>query len=174
MKTLLALLMFFGSTAASALPEDLRNGDPGWRQWGSGDMSWFGIALYRATFWVRGDAADNPPETWASALQLDYRRDIARERLVDTSIDEMRRLGAREAQLERWRPELLRVFPDVREGDSIVGLHIPGRGAIFYHRGRPTGEVLDADFARHFFAIWLDPRTRSPALRAPLCRRPGT
>ncbi|MBN8451560.1 chalcone isomerase family protein [Accumulibacter sp.] len=174
MKTLLAFIMFVASTAASALPEELRSSDPGWRQWGSGEMSWFGIALYRATFWVRGEAADNSPANWPSALQLDYRRDIARERLVDTSIDEMRRLGASEAQLERWRPELQRVFPDVREGDSIVGLHHPGRGASFYHRGRPTGEVVDADFARHFFAIWLDPRTRSPALRAALLRRPGT
>jgi len=129
MKTLLAFIMFVASTAASALPEELRSSDPGWRQWGSGEMSWFGIALYRATFWVRGEAADNSPANWPSALQLDYRRDIARERLVDTSIDEMRRLGASEAQLERWRPELQRVFPDVREGDSIVGLHHPGRGA---------------------------------------------
>ncbi len=84
----------------------------------------------------------------------------------------MRRLGASEAQLQRWEPELRRVFPDVKEGDSIVGVHYPGRGAAFYHRGRATGEVVDAEFARLFFAIWLDPRSRSPSLRAALLKRP--
>jgi len=170
MKTIFALLIFL----ASAQPEELRSSSPGWRQWGSAATTWFGIALHRATLWVRGGLADSSPENLSSALQLDYRRHIARDRLVDTSIDEMRCLGASETQLERWRPELRRVFPDVREGDRIVGLHNPGRGASFYHRGHATGEVLDADFARHFFAIWLDPRTRSPALRAALLRRSGT
>ncbi|HRL75095.1 MAG TPA: chalcone isomerase family protein [Candidatus Accumulibacter phosphatis] len=172
MRTLLTILAFLASAAAHALPDSVRNGDPDWRQWGSGEMSWLGFSLYRATFWVRGDAAASSPENAPSALQLDYRRDIASDRLVATSIDEMRRLGASEAQLQRWRPELQKVLPDVREGDSIVGLHHPGRSASFYHRGRQTGEVPDAEFARLFFAIWLDPRTRNPELRSALLRRP--
>jgi hypothetical protein len=93
---------------------------------------------------------------------------------VQTSVDEMRRLGASEAQLQRWEPELRRVFPDVKEGDSIIGVHYPGRGAAFFHRGRPTGEVRDAEFARLFFAIWLDPRSRSPSLRTALLKRPDS
>ena len=64
--------------------------------------------------------ATESPETSASALQLDYLRDIPRERLVQTSLDEMRRLGADEAQLKRWESDLRRVFPDVKAGESIV------------------------------------------------------
>lgn len=172
MKTLLALLLFAGSGFAQALPEAVRQTEAGWRQWGSGQMSWLGFSLYRATLWVAGDPATNLPADSPSALQLDYLRDIPRGRLVQTSVDEMRRLGASEAQLQRWEPELRRVFPDVKEGDHIVGVHYPGRSAVFYHRGRLTGEVADADFARLFFAIWLDPRSRSPGLRAALLKRP--
>jgi hypothetical protein len=131
-------------------------------------MTWFGFSLYRATLWVAGTS----PESAPSALQLDYRRDISRERLVQTSLDEMRRLGADDAQLKRWEAELLRVFPDVKEGDSIVGVHYPGRGASFYYQGQATGDVVDAEFARRFFAIWLDPASRSPSLRAVLLKRP--
>jgi hypothetical protein len=108
---------------------------------------------------VVGEPAAELPASSPSALQLDYRRDIARDRLVQTSVDEMRRLGASEGQLQRWEPELQRVFPDVREGDSIVGVHYPGRGAAFFHSGRSTGEVRDADF---------------PSLRAALLKRPGS
>ena len=167
MKKLLWLLLFVTSTAL-ALPEALRAGDSRWQRWGSGAMTWFGFSLYTATLWVAGDDPANAP----TALQLDYQRDIPRERLVETSVDEMRRLGADEAQLERWRPELQRVFPDVREGDSIVGVHFPGRGASFYFRGQPSGNVDDPEFSRHFFAIWLDPQSRSPELRAALLKRP--
>jgi hypothetical protein len=43
--------------------------------------------------------------------------------------------------------------------------------------GRLSGEVADPAFSRAFFAIWLDSRTRVPALRSrllgpPLERRP--
>jgi len=105
------------------------------------------------------------------ALALTYARAIPRDRLVSTSVSEMKRLGwSDEAQLERWQEELARVFPDVREGDTIVGVSVPGRGARFFHQGRATGEVADAEFARAFFAIWLDERTRVPELRAQLLR----
>lgn len=167
MKRFLWLLLLVSSTAL-ALPDALRQLEPGWRQWGSGELTWFGFSLYRATLWVAG----SDPASAPTALQLDYRRDIARQRLVQTSIDEMRRLGADEAQLQRWQTALERVFPDVSEGDTIVGVHFPGRGASFYYRGRPNGDVDDPEFARHFFAIWLDPQSRSPELRAALLKRP--
>ena len=153
---------------AQALPDAVRNETAGWTRWGSGEMTWFGFSLYRATLWVAGDS----PEASPSALQLDYQRDIPRERLVQTSLDEMRRLGADEAQLMRWESDLRRVFPDVKEGESIVGVHRPGRGASFFYQGRATGEIYDAEFARCFFAIWLDPASRSPSLRLALLKRP--
>jgi hypothetical protein len=109
----------------------VRKDEADWRQWGSGEMSWLGFSLYRATLWVVGEPAAELPASSPSALQLDYQRDIPRDRLVQTSVDEMRRLGASEAQLQRWEPELRRVFPDVKEGDSIIGVHYPGRGAAF-------------------------------------------
>lgn len=164
----LILLTLFVATTAHALPDALRHGGHDWRPWGSGEMTWFGFSLYQATLWVAGTSLESSP----SALQLDYRRDIPRERLIQSSLDEMRRLGADEAQLKRWEADLQRVFPEIKEGESIVGVHYPGRGASFYHRGQAIGDVADADFARRFFAIWLDPASRSPTLRAALLKKP--
>lgn len=45
--------------------------------------------------------------------------------------------------------------------------------AAFYHQGRLSGKVADPAFARAFFAIWLDARTRVPALRARLLGQPS-
>jgi hypothetical protein len=84
-------------------------------------------------------------------------------------MEEMQRLGnAGSEPLARWKVELERVFPDVRSGDVIVGMHLPKRGAEFYHQGKLTGRIDDVEFAGAFFAIWLDERTREPALRARL------
>ncbi|EXI88482.1 MAG: hypothetical protein AW11_02102 [Candidatus Accumulibacter regalis] len=173
-RLLMAAVLFAASAFAHAVPDVLRQSGAEWTRWGSGEMSWFGFTLYRATLWV---AAARPgvdlPANVPTALQLDYRRDIARDRLVQASLDEMRRLGASDTQLQRWEGDLRRVFPDVKDGESIVGVHYPGRGASFFHRGRPNGEIADADFARLFFAIWLDPRSSQPGLRAALLERPA-
>lgn len=167
-RRLLLLLTVLGlMLAVPASAETLRFGEPGWNRWGSGEMSWLGFSLYRATLWVAGPSLERSP----SALQLEYHREIPSQRLVQTSLDEMRRLGASEAQLLRWQGELQRVFPSVKKGDSIVGVHTPGQGARFYHQGQWMGDVADAEFARRFFSIWLDPASRSPALREALLKR---
>jgi hypothetical protein len=60
---------------------------------------------------------------------------------------------------------MTRAFPDVRAGDSITGVFLPGRGVQFWFGEQLRAEVTDLEFARAFFDIWLDPRTREPALR---------
>ena len=81
----------------------------------------------------------------------------------------MRRLGvADEPTLTRWSRALAAALPSVEAGETLAGLHRPGRGAAFWHDGRPTAELDDPALADAFFAIWLDERTREPALRARL------
>ena len=43
---------------------------------------------------------------------------------------------------------------------------------MFLFNGSLRVEIADPEFARRFFAIWLDPQTSAPALRAALLRRP--
>ncbi len=135
---------------------------------GEGEMRWFGFKLYDIALWVgRAEAPDAQ-----RLLEIRYARSIPAERLVDTSIDEMRRMGWRdETRLARWRDDLRRALPAVEAGETLIGLHQPGKGARFWHQGRPTAVIADAEFARAFFDIWLGERTREPALRARLLGR---
>ncbi|MBK1680785.1 chalcone isomerase family protein [Rhodocyclus tenuis] len=176
-RLLLCLPLLAFAALATALPELSRQPEqPAWQQWGSAEMSRFGFRLYRATLWVAGERLERSP----TALQLDYRRDIDSATLVASSIDEMRRLGSREEQLQRWQSELARVLPDVKKGDRVVAVFRPGTainavaGSVvtFYHAGRQTGEIADGEFGPAFFAIWLDPATRAPEVRSALLRRP--
>ena len=45
---------------------------------------------------------------------------------------------------------------------------MPGEGVRFYVGDTLQHVVKDDAFAKAFFAIWLDPRTRNPQLRAQL------
>lgn len=137
----------------------------GLRRWGRGGFRRFGLAIYDATLWA-GDDPLRPP----LVLRLDYHRRIDGRTIAEASMNEMRQLGASELQLRRWGAEMLRLFPDVRPGDDITGVWRP-EGARFFHNGRPLGELAEPEFARRFFAIWLDPRTSAPALRAALLTR---
>jgi hypothetical protein len=144
-----------------------------WRVQGEGEMRWFGLSIYSARLWTPFGApladANAGQKDAAFALELTYSRDIAGANLVKTSIDELNRLGWRdEATLQRWREALAVVFPDVREGERIIGMREPAGGAVFYHQDRLTGRLGDPELAGAFFAIWFDPRTREPKLRARL------
>lgn len=141
----------------------------GLKRWGSGEFRRFGFLVYEAMLWA-GDDPLKPP----LALRLTYKRNIEGKAIAEASVKEIRNLGiADDAQLKRWGEAMLRLFPDVRPGDFIVGQHLP-EGARFFFNDRLIGEVLEPAFARAFFAIWLDPKTSAPELRAALLRRgPG-
>ena len=131
---------------------------------GRGQFSRFGFSVYEARLWA--PLGRYTPER-AFALSLTYSRTIAGERLVQASLDEMQKLQAPIADSQAWRADLERVLPNVVPGDSITAVYHPGQGAVFFHRDQQTGRIND-DLAKHFFGIWLDPRTSEPSLRQAL------
>lgn len=139
----------------------------GFQRWGSGEYRRFGFLVYEASLWAAADPQQPP-----LALRLDYRRRIAGRAIAEASVNEMRPFVRDEARLAQWGERMAQLFPDVQDGDHLLGVWAAD-GARFYQGERLIGEVRDADFARAFFAIWLDPRTSAPALRAQLLTRPG-
>jgi hypothetical protein len=138
---------------------------------GEGSLRWLGLKIYDARLFASGRLAperlmDNP-----FALELTYARDFAGSSIAERSIEEIRKLGAgTPPQHEAWKSAMQRIFPNVRTGDRLRGIHQPGRGATFMLNGQPIGSIDDADFSSAFFAIWLDPRTSEPSLRRSLLR----
>ena len=162
---MVALFMPMG-VMAIALPEQVAKDFPDLRLAGEGRLHWLGLPIYDASLWISG-ARWNGDEEFA--LDIRYARDIKARRLIQTSIDEMRRLGfGDKRRLGKWGDEMTRVLPDVRKGEHLTGVNRPGAGAEFYYQGRIAGTIADPEFARAFFAIWLDARTREPDLRQSL------
>lgn len=60
------------------------------------------------------------------------------------------------------------VFPDVKAGERLTGVNLPGVGAQFRAKGRVLGEIRDPEFAKLFFGIWLSPQSSEPRMRQSL------
>jgi hypothetical protein len=165
-----ALLVLLAAPAAAAeLPAAACSLLQTCRMIGQGTLRWWGFHVYDASLW-------SPTGRWQAqapyALDIRYARRVTGAQLAETSVDELRRLGiGDEAALTRWGAAMRKLFPDVAQGSRLIGVHVPQRGALFYSATAYLGAIEEPEFARGFFAIWLDPRTQTPDLRAALLGR---
>jgi Chalcone isomerase-like len=159
--------------AVIAGPEDIRTELkellPHNRLVGRGRLTYFGFQVYDARLWAAPGFRAEDLSSQPFALELAYLRDFASADVAARSILEMRRSAdISESQAKAWTQEMLRVIPDVKKGDRIMGANKPGIGAAFLVNGKPGGEIRDVEFARLFFGIWLSPKTSEPKLRSAL------
>ncbi len=133
---------------------------------GPGRLTWYGFHVYDAHLYVPRGFDARAPFTQPFALDLQYARKLEGRAIADTSRDEITRMGfGADEQRIRWHALMVALFPDVDKGQRLTGVNVPGVGARFYFDGRFRGAIEDPDFARAFFSIWLDQRTRAPRVR---------
>ena len=124
----------------------------------------FGFSIYRAQLWAPdGRYSKSSP----FVLTLTYSRDIDRERILEASLSEMKKLGSPVEQNPQWREQLSSVLSDVKQGDTLTGVYWPGKGSEFFYQNQKTG-MLDVALSDSFFSIWLDIRTSEPEFRSAL------
>ena len=173
MRRLFALLFALAlcGAAAADTPAHIAEHVKQARVAGQGSYTWFGLRIYDAALWVgdEGYRSDAP-----YVLDLRYARKLDGLKIAEASADEMAKLGAGTGpQRAAWLARMKEIFPDVKEGTHISGVFLPGAGARFYLDGRPMATVPDPEFARAFFAIWLDPNTSAAKLRTALLKDAG-
>jgi hypothetical protein len=154
---------------AQTLPPELRPALPVATLSGQAKMTFWGFEVYQATLWVGPGFAEAAYEQSPLALELLYLREFKGADIAKRSIAEMRRQAPMSpAQEATWEAQMRALFPDVKTGDRITGVHQPGTGAVFWSNSRRLGEVRDPAFARQFFGIWLSAQTSEPQLRRAL------
>ncbi len=165
----LALLVPAATVRANpppGLPPAVSTLIPDSRLQGQGELTWFGLSIYHGYLWAPGRAwvTDRP-----FALDLHYRRGLDGSIIAERSVEEIRNLGYGTSELRTaWGNAMRRIFPDVRPGDRLTGVHLPGYGARFFHNGQAIGDIADSGFAEAFFGIWLHPKTSRPDFRRQL------
>ena len=147
-------------------PTEVATEIPGAKLQGSGTLRFMGLRVYDARLWLGAAAVGADWATAPLALELGYARSLDGVRIAERSLSEMRRQGDIAADVaDSWLAAMKQLFPDVKAGDRITALNVPGLGVRFFINGHLKGDVRDATFARYFLGIWLSPKTSEPALR---------
>lgn len=74
-------------------------------------------------------------------------------------------IDSRIATLDGW-------MDNIRSGERMSFVRIPGRGVQFSFAGKPKGIIPGEDFARALLAIWLGDHPPNPELKAGLLGAP--
>jgi len=140
---------------------------------GEGGLRFLGLSVYSARLWVAegfelAQFANHP-----LALELTYSRDFSARQIAERSLQEMeRQLPIKHAEKAIYMEKMAAIFPDVKAGDRLLGVHRPGQGALFVAGAQPgartLGAVDDPTFSQLFFGIWLSGATSEPKLRQAL------
>ena len=166
----LMVCIYSADAANDAIPKHIQSELHEARISGKGSFRWFGLKIYDAVLWIDKDGYQpGTPIAAKFILDLSYARDLDGARIAQSSIDEIRQLGYGSAdQQAQWLHQMTAMFPDVHEGTHISGVYLPQKGARFYLDGKLLGQIDNPEFARAFFAIWLDERTSDAKLRSQL------
>lgn len=157
------------SAATSDTLAELRDLLPQHKFSGRSRLTVWGFDVYDASLWVAPGFQADKLTARPFALELAYLRNFTNTDIAERSLTEMRRLATiSDAQAKDWTAAMVRVIPNVKKGDRIVGVYRPGTGATFLVNGKSAGEIMDAEFARLFFGIWLSPKTSEPKVRSAL------
>ena len=157
------------SLAANDTSTELRELLPQHKLSGRSRLTVWGFDVYDASLWVAPGFTADKLTAQPFALELAYLRNFTNTDIAERSLSEMRRLASiSDVQAKAWTAAMTRVIPNVKKGDRITGIYRPGTGVVFLVNGKPAGEIMDAEFARLFFGIWLSPKTSEPKVRSAL------
>lgn len=175
-KAMITAVLAFAAAAAIATasirPSEIGGAIKAERPYGTASLTWLFLTAYDASLWT-----DAP--VWSMnepfALSIAYKMSFSREELVERTLEEMQRVAPRlsKGAMSRFETYLKKVYPNVKSGERITALFVPGMPVRFFHNGTMTSQVEDADFAEPFFGIWLSPKTSEPSVRAGLLRLRG-
>lgn len=136
------------------------------------DLKAVGSTTLKVMFWTIYDSTLFTPDGRFSgvlpglALQIDYRRNIASNRLIDTTREQWQELNLYLPELsEQWLAQLSRLWPDITRGDSIILRVEADLAASFFYNGELLGRLDNAEFTRRFLTIWLGEESAFPKQR---------
>lgn len=133
---------------------------------GSAEFSVMFLDIYDITLFSETKSYQ-PSSQPSYALEIEYHRNVSARRLVELTQDQWQHLGVAEHDIQRYGPDLLALWPDVKKGDRLT-IYVSAEHSQFYHNDTPIGRIEEPGFGKLFTDIWLSPRTSAPELRRDL------
>ncbi len=164
-RILILLISLAVFTVHGAVPEEVKGAVPNAAEVGQAKFTYYFWDVYTATLY----STDGEWPAQRFALKLDYLRDFKGKKIAERSIKEMRSQGLDDKdKIQQWSAAMQQIFPDIEDGEHLVGVVGENSVTRFYQDGKELGKVDDPAFATWFFNIWLGPKTSEPELREKL------
>lgn len=104
------------------------------------------------------------------AIVIKYSRDIPSEKLVDVSLDEIKKYNKiSTSESEKISSKLKEIFPNVKKDDVISALYSKGVVTFEYNK-KNVGKIEDKNFSKQFLNIWLHPNNEYKKMRLDLLK----
>lgn len=106
-------------------------------------------------------AADAP-----KAVRMHFLRNLKKSQLTEAfsegfEANSKERAAAQKAALDK----MLALVPDVKEGETLSFVYVPGKGTTFFAGDKALGTFEGKDFADVVFLLWLGPKPPSEDLK---------
>lgn len=163
-KLVFLCLMYSQFSIAEGLPSE------NLKQVGEARMSHLFWDIYDAKLFTQSgtyQAEPYPAEQYPVLLSLTYLRDVEAEHIVKATNEQWQHLGYSQF-VGQYDEQLLKIWPDIKRGESLSVFVGADEKAVFYHNQRVIGGIDNPAFASHFLAIWLSPNTSEPKMRQQL------
>ncbi|PFG55893.1 hypothetical protein ATG66_2213 [Vibrio sp. ES.051] len=151
------------------------DGWTGWETVGEAQLTWFIFDIYQSRLKAPGGkfASSHDVSPHPLALEINYQRNVSKQRLLDVTDEQWAKLGFSDYYREKWIAELNTMFPSIEKGDQLTYLTDGKTGQLLFRpsdslRVEMVGDIQDERMNDAFLSIWLSPNTEFPKLRKQL------
>ncbi len=161
---LFLIISFYKSAFASDFPLEIKSNFSNPKILGKYSLKLYFLDIYDITTYTK-KSLDNSNYREIFAINIKYLRNFSKEKLIESSIEEMQRInniGAKKTK--KYRNYLQKIFVDVKKNDQKTVLIYENGLKIFYNHNL-IGEVEDREFGLYFADIWLSKNAKYQKMR---------
>jgi len=155
--------------AGVSLPDTLSAGDRTLKLNGMGLRKKAIFKVYVGGLYLEApsrDAAAIVSADAVKAVRMHFLRDLKKSQLVEAfsegfEANAKEKAAAQKAALDR----MLSLVPDVKEGETLSFVYVPGKGTTFFAGEKALGTFEGKEFADTVFLLWLGPKPPSEDLK---------
>jgi hypothetical protein len=158
--------------AGVKVPDTLSVGNTTLKLNGAGMRKKFFISVYVGGLYLEApskDAAAILATDMPKAVSMHFVRNVSKAQLVESfkegfEANAKEKAAAQNANIEK----LFGMLADVKDGDELMFVYVPGKGTTLSNGDKPLGTFEGKEFAEVIFSLWLGPKPPSENLKKEL------
>jgi hypothetical protein len=99
------------------------------------------------------------------AIRMHYVRSLSKKQITDGFQEGFEANARDKAGQKAAFDQMLALIPDVKEGDTLTFIYLPGKGTVVQSGNKDLGTFEGKGFADAVFSIWLGPKPPTEDLR---------